>query len=694
MAEDFRVFEGDDGANVGAGQPAAQTRNLGPGITLPNPFAGITDFGTKQVAVEVGDGQFEYRDEAVSPYLWVSENLPPTHPLYQALVGHTSTDLQRIVGQDGNVYYQVSGKTGGPNRERYSQVYVEQGDKLVPVGEGKFYQGQEPDAMLKQFVLQAIPFIVSAVVPALAPIAAELGIPNAVLAPSITASLQIASGVDPEKAIGGAVAGYFGTNITPEVASVVRNYIQNPTIANIVAKGAEGAVKGLLTNQDVGLSALASATGQAVGGLVQQNINDPQTARQLASAVSMGVSAKVGGGDVASAIFSGLTKGTKTNVLENEDPFVASQEDIEQQGRLLTNQILANVGDLGVFPINIEGQESLVPAAEGGVGQQPLPGEGEIPVTPPEKIQVSAPAIGATLPTNDQILLQQIAAQQPVVPDASVEVRAAGEAAPLLPTISDTDKAILNAIAAEQGLPSPVTEPVVVRSTPEKLLPTEPDAAAPTPATEPVVVTAGREEVPSVEVTGTRNDLLPTSPVINAEPVEVRSTSIAPEQVEVRALRDDLLPTDDGTPITTEPVEVRSTRISEEPVVVSATRDDLLPTESDVVTQDPVTVTGTPIGTTEPPLPTDEQVILDSIVKEQDTTPESTKPKTSLLPTVLAKPSVSIPPGQRSSDSESAFPTRAALSEREGEDVYGTPEEEQEPVWNIRSLKLRKVLRI
>ena len=70
MAEDFRVLEGDDGANVGAGQPAAQTRNLGPGITLPNPFAGITDFGTKQVAVEVGDGQFEYRDEPITASEW------------------------------------------------------------------------------------------------------------------------------------------------------------------------------------------------------------------------------------------------------------------------------------------------------------------------------------------------------------------------------------------------------------------------------------------------------------------------------------------------------------------------------------------------------------------------------------------------------------------------------------------------
>jgi len=57
-------------------------------------------------------------------------------------------------------------------------------------------------------------------------------------------------------------------------------------------------------------------------------------------------------------------------------------------------------------------------------------------------------------------------------------------------------------------------------------------------------------------------------------------------------------------------------------------------------------------------------------------------------------PKVRVPPGTRLVGASQLTPTRVALSEEPGEGVYGTPEEEQQPVWNIRSLKLRKALRI
>jgi len=57
-------------------------------------------------------------------------------------------------------------------------------------------------------------------------------------------------------------------------------------------------------------------------------------------------------------------------------------------------------------------------------------------------------------------------------------------------------------------------------------------------------------------------------------------------------------------------------------------------------------------------------------------------------------PRVRVPPGTRLVGASQLTPTRVALSEGPGEGVYGTPEEEQQPVWNIRSLKLRKALRI
>lgn len=52
-------------------------------------------------------------------------------------------------------------------------------------------------------------------------------------------------------------------------------------------------------------------------------------------------------------------------------------------------------------------------------------------------------------------------------------------------------------------------------------------------------------------------------------------------------------------------------------------------------------------------------------------------------------------PGTRVVDTgSSVLPTRVQLSEGMGDDVEGTGEEEQQPVWNIRSLKLRRALGI
>lgn len=724
----YTAYEGDIDALGSPDTTVAPKRNLGPNMVLQNPFAGVSDFGVYTD---------EYGERQATPTEWLLQNVSPDNPIFQALIGHTSTNLQRVVGQDGNVYYQIAGKTGGPNRERYVQTYREQGNELVPVGEGKFYKGEAPDASFKQFLITAIPMIVSAALPALAPIAAELGISQSVLQPALTASLQITAGVEPQKALGSAVAGYFGTNVTPEVATVVKDYISDPSIANIVAKTAEGAVRGALTGQDIGLSALASATGQTLGGLVQQNISDPETARQLASAVSMGTSAAVSGGNVANAVFAGLTKNQKSNVLENEDPFVASKEEIEQQGRLLTNAILAGTGDLSAFPINIEGQELPSAAPETTVGQSPVDMGAQIPSPSPEKIQITAPSIASTLPTVEQTLLQQIGATAPPVVSGvtpSVEVKSTTpSAAPLptvesvtqppitqgqpatvpasipsvevaatkdqptglLPTLTAADVQVLNEIAAQQGLPPiAATEPVVVTGRKDELLPTQPPGTPPltTPTTGgPVVVTAP-SETPSIDVTARRDELLPTEPVTPAGTVEVTARPEVIPSVEVTAPRDEILPTD------TEPVQVTSTPILPETVQVTAGRDDVLPTDDQVISDSgPVVVGSTPISSTDV-LPTNEQIILDSILqdqtKEQITEEKEPTKDTTLLPTVLPRSEVVVPPGTRTVDTGGATPTRVALSEREGEDVYGTPEEEQEPVWNIRSLKLRRALRI
>jgi hypothetical protein len=76
-----------------------------------------------------------------------------------AVYGHTSTDARAYkvvngqlqeVGQDqitpediaqGNAFFMLAGKTGGPNRERMAQLYRADGDNLIPVGDPKMYKG-------------------------------------------------------------------------------------------------------------------------------------------------------------------------------------------------------------------------------------------------------------------------------------------------------------------------------------------------------------------------------------------------------------------------------------------------------------------------------------------------------------------------------------------------------------------------
>lgn len=120
-----------------------------------------------------------------------------------------------------------------------------------------------------------------------------------------------------------------------------------------------------------------------------------------------------------------------------------------------------------------------------------------------------------------------------------------------------------------------------------------------------------------------------------------------------------------------------------------------------LISQDQLTVSPTtPTPPSEIPLgePTLQTLPPEDIVPEsQPPTPPTPPPTiTPEPPTEVVTKTVPIPPGTRVADQSisSITPTRVALSEGAGDDVYGTPEEEQEPVWNIRSLKLRRALRI
>ena len=139
------------------------SRNLGPGINLANPFAGISSFGERTVPIYGTDEQLYNVIGEEKQKLNVVDYLLANNSTIADAIGHKSTfvkvyknvngkleevDAASVTPQDvasGKIAFEIGGKTGGPNRERVAQLYAPQGDKLVPVGEGTFYKGEHPD---------------------------------------------------------------------------------------------------------------------------------------------------------------------------------------------------------------------------------------------------------------------------------------------------------------------------------------------------------------------------------------------------------------------------------------------------------------------------------------------------------------------------------------------------------------------
>ena len=121
-----------------------------------------------------------------------------------------------------------------------------------------------------------------------------------------------------------------------------------------------------------------------------------------------------------------------------------------------------------------------------------------------------------------------------------------------------------------------------------------------------------------------------------------------------------------------------------------------------------------------PPVKTEEDLLLEQIIKELEPTPpvsenvpipEPVFPEPPLVlpesPTInvadrlTVRPVVdrgyrrpSVSPGSRVEESAQILPLRPGLSEGGTGGIEGTTEQEQEPVWNVRSLKLRRLLGI
>ena len=149
------------------------------GETLANPFAGLTDFGKKMSPIYG-------TDEQSSNVIGEEEQAKTASDLlrekFGEQLGHKSTFTKAYKKDDkgspveveldsltpeqlnsGEYVLFMGGKTGGENRERMAQAYVPQGDKLIPVGDPKYYQGEHPDAKqvanaLKIASIASLPF--------------------------------------------------------------------------------------------------------------------------------------------------------------------------------------------------------------------------------------------------------------------------------------------------------------------------------------------------------------------------------------------------------------------------------------------------------------------------------------------------------------------------------------------------------
>lgn len=147
------------------------------GETLVNPFAGLTNFGKKMVAVNASG------DDAPGADV---EQAKTASDLFREKfgdqLGHKSTftkaykkdekgnpvevELDSLTPEEinsGNVVLFMGGKTGGTERERMAQMYIPKGDKLIPVGDPTYYKGEHPDAKnvanaLKVGSLLSMPF--------------------------------------------------------------------------------------------------------------------------------------------------------------------------------------------------------------------------------------------------------------------------------------------------------------------------------------------------------------------------------------------------------------------------------------------------------------------------------------------------------------------------------------------------------
>lgn len=291
-----------------ASENAAKGRAWGPGMTLDNPFKDLKDFGTSEVQTGVDtDGipiieTVQNEEYWVNPYrAWLQTDTAKDKPgssFMFDILNHKTTDVKKFE-QEGAVYYQISGKTGGDNRERMSQVYKEIGDQLVPVGKATFYKGEHPDAKVAGTLVQ---FAAMAAAPFTAGWSTAIG--NAVLG----------AGAVGAQTVGAAILGAATSGIT---AAAVGGDVKKAMIS--------GAASGVFQANAMDITSAIVGAENINSIATTLNMKPQQVANVFSQSIGSGVVKAIQGGDLGDVltsfkdtlISSGVSEIAATNVMKS-----------------------------------------------------------------------------------------------------------------------------------------------------------------------------------------------------------------------------------------------------------------------------------------------------------------------------------------------------------------------------------------
>jgi hypothetical protein len=295
----------------------AKGRAWGQGQLYTNPFANLSEFGTKDTWVTDAEGGTSVAtvEKNAADFLY---DAFPRAPDGKSIFDHESTFIKAFkrdasgnpketdIGaitldeiKSGNVLFQVGGKTGGANRERMAQVYQPVGDQLVPVGKASFYKGAHPDADVAMPVAMFAAF-------ALAPFTggASMAIGEAILG----------AGAAGAATLGGAIVGAVTSGIT---AAAVDGDVKKAMISGAVSGGI-GA-----NAMDITKAVLGPETINSISQAT--NLSAAKIANVFTSSISSGVNTAIQGGDMGdmiksfgqSLITSGVSEVAATNAMKS-----------------------------------------------------------------------------------------------------------------------------------------------------------------------------------------------------------------------------------------------------------------------------------------------------------------------------------------------------------------------------------------